>query len=229
MLAEICEGIFGSIANVPNRFASSTDEIRGRVRLQMISNLVDATLDDRLSAFHQAYPAVEIFITISAWEVVPRAVLRNEADIGIAPAQIRMQDLHYQPFFREVYQPYCGPLHPLYGRTLTDPRDLAAHGLIHTGMDEPEQLTAYRLKYGIGRIVAGLAERMEEARRLTLLSAGVCFIPDALAQADVAVGRLHPLLDVGDLPSSQIYLIWNPKAPAHRARDRMLDVFRTTG
>lgn len=226
MLAETCDRIFGTIANVPNRFATSTTEVRGRVRLQMISNLVDNSLDDRLTAFHQTYPAVEIFINISAWEVVPRVVLRNAADLGVAPAQVRVPTLRYEPFFREVYQAYCGPLHPLFRQTFRDPRDLAAYGLIHTGADEPEQLTAYRLKYGIGRIIAGLAERMEEARRLVLLSVGVCFIPEALAQADVAAGRLHPLLDSDDLPSSQIYLIWNPKAPAHRARDRMLDLFR---
>lgn len=226
MLAETCDRIFGTIANVPNQFASSTTEIRGRVRIQMISNLVDRSIDERLSTFHRLYPAVEIFINVSAWEVVPRVVLRNAADIGIAPAQVRVRALRYEPFFREIYQAYCGPQHPLFGRTFRNPRDLAASGLIHTGADEPEQLTSYRLKHGIGRIVAGLAERIEEARRLTLLSAGVCFLPEALAQPDVAAGRLQPLLDTDDLPSSQMFLISNPKAPGHRARDRLLDLFR---
>lgn len=227
MLAETCRGIFDSIANVPSTIANSISEIRGRVRIQMISNLVDRSLDNQMRIFHQSYPAVEIFINISAWEVVPQAVLRNVADIGISPAQVRKKTLKYEPFFREKYQIYCGSQHALYGHTFRDPSRLSAYGLIHTGADEPEQLATYRLKYRIGRNVAGMAERMEEALRLTLLSTGICFIPKALAQPDAAAGRLHPLLETDDLPSSQIFLIWNPDAQVHRARDRMLELFRS--
>lgn len=227
MLAETCNRIFGTIATVPNRFADSTTEIRGRVRIQMISNLVDHSIDAHLRAFHQAYPAVEIFVNVSAWEVVPRVVLRNAADIGMAPSQTRLRTLRYEPFFRETYRPYCGRLHPLFGRIFSNPQDLAPYGLIHTGVDEPEQLTTYRLKFGIGRITAGLAERIEEARRLTLLSVGICFLPEAFARSDVIAGRLHSLLESDDVPSSEIFLISNPDAPAHRARDRLLDLFRS--
>lgn len=226
MLAETCERIFGTIATVPSRFASSTAEVRGRVRVQMISNLVDPAIDQVLQRFHQLYPAVEMFVTVSPWEVVPRVVLRNAADLGIAPAQVRVPSLRYEPLFTEVYQPYCGALHPLFGEVFEDPRDLAGHGVIHTGADEPEQLTTFRLKYGIGKHIAGLAERIEEARRLTILSVGICFLPQALAQPDVEAGRLHALLKMDGAPSSKIFLISNPDAPTHRARDMLMGLFR---
>lgn len=227
MLAETCSRIFGTIANVPHRFANSTTEIRGRVRIQMISNLVDDSIDTCLSDFHQTYPAVEIFVNVSGWEVVPREVLRNAADIGMAPSLLRLRTLNYEPFFREVYQPYCGRSHPLFGRTFMNPRELSPYGLIHTGVDEPEELTTYRSKYGIGRIVAGLAERLEEARRLALLSVGICFLPEAFARSDILAGRLHPLLERDYVPSSEIYLITNPDAPVHRAREKLLDLMRS--
>lgn len=227
MLAETCSRIFGSIANVPDRLASSTTEIRGRVRIQIISNLVDDAVDTCLRDFHQIYPAVEIFVTVSGWEVVPREVLRNAADIGMAPSHMRLQTLHYEPFFKEVYQAYCGRSHPLFGRTFMNPRDLSPYGLIHTGIDEPAELMAYRSKFGIGRTIAGLAERIEEARRLALLSVGVCFLPEAFTRSDVIAGRLHPLLETENVPSSEIYLISNPEAPPHRARDKLLDLIRS--
>lgn len=226
MLAETCNSIFGTIATVPNRFANSTLEIRGRVRIQMISNLVNNSMDANLHTFHQTYPAVELFINISTWEVVPRVVLRNAADIGIAPSQMPIKTLCYEPLFKEIYKLYCGPSHPLFGKIFRDPRDLAHYGLIHTGADEPEQLTAYRLKYGLGRIIAGLAERIEEARRLALLSVGICFLPEELAKPDVIAGRLHQVLETDDNPSSEIFLISNPQAPAHRARDKLLELLR---
>jgi LysR family transcriptional regulator, transcriptional activator for bauABCD operon len=226
MLAKTCDSIFGAVTRIPTSFANATAEVRGRVRIQMINNLVDRRIDRALGRFHSAYPSVEIFVNISTWEVVPRTVLRNEADIGLAPAHVRISPLRYELLFSEVYRPYCGRSHPLHGRMFADPGDLAQYPLIHTGADEPEQLTNFRNKHGIGRRIAGLSERLEEARRLTLLGTGICFLPEGLAAPDVADGGLHALLERDGAPSSEIFLISGPDAPAHRARDLLLDFFR---
>ncbi len=225
VLAKTCESMFGVVTAIPTRLANSAADVRGRVRIQMISNLVHGKIDRALSGFHQAHPAVEIFLNVSTWEVVPRSVLRNEIDIGIAPAHARVPRLHYEPLFEEVYRPYCGRTHPLFGKIIASPRELAAFGLIHTGADEPEQLTAFRLKYGIGRRIAGLAERLEEARRLTMLGVGICFLPENLIQPDAAAGALHSLLETDDMPSSRVFLITSPEAPQHQARDILLKFF----
>ena len=226
LLAETCEEIFGAVTLIPTSFADATEQVRGRVRIQMISNLVDRTIDGPLSQFHQMHPAVEIFISVSTWEVVPRSVLRNEVEIGIAPAHVRISPLRYEPLFKEVYRPYCGRSHPLFGRVLEDPRELAGHALVHTGADEPEKLTRFRLKHGIGKRIAGLAERLEEARRLTCLGIGICFLPEGLVQSDVEAGLLHALIDHENVPSSEIFVISSPEAPPHRARDVLLEAFR---
>lgn len=225
-LVKACEGIFDAVTAIPTSLAEITSEVRGRVRIQMISNLIDTKIDSALSRLHDTHPDVEVFVNISTWEIVPRSVLRNEVDVGIAPAHVRIPPLRYDTLFKEIYLPYCGRQHPLYGRMLSDPRELAGVGLIYTGADEPEQLTRFRLKYGIGRRIAGLAERLEEARRLTALGVGVCFLPQGYVVDDVEAGILHPVLQLEAPPASEICVISSPHAPPHQARDILLDLLR---
>ena len=225
-LAKIAEEIYGSISSVPNSIADVATVVRGRVRIQVISNLVDPRIDMTISDFHSAHDKVEIFVSVTTWDVIQRSVLRNEVEIGIAPATHQLPDLDYEVLFREVYKPYVGPAHPLFGEKIKNPADLQSYPFVLTGADEPDQQTRFRQKYGLGRLVGGLSEHLEEARRLTVVGLGICFLPEAFAQRDVNDGLLHPVLEFDDYPSSNIFVITNPKAPPHRARDRLLEFVR---
>ena len=225
LLAEICEAMFGAVTRIPG-MVDATDEVRGRIRLQMISNLVDDKIDRAIQLFHRDYPSVEMFVSIATWDVVPRNVLRNEVEVGITPAHIRDSKLDYHLLFRETYRPYCGRPHSLFGKVFDDPGELAGFGFIHTGADEPDQLTKYRLRHGMGRRVAAFSEHLEEARRLAVLGVGICFLPEAVAAADLASGLLHPVLEARELPSCGIYLLSSPDAPPHRARDIFIGYLR---
>lgn len=226
VLAEVCEAMFDSVRSVPERLDHMSAELRGRVRIQLISNLIDPAIDEAIESFHRAYGAVQIFLGVATWDVIQRSILRNEAEIGISPAHHKDPQLRYELLFREIYRPYCGRSHPLFDDTLASPRELAQQAIVLTGADEPNELTRYRMRYNIGQHVAGLSEHLEEVRRLAVLGVGICFLPEAFASEDVARGRLHPVLPRGDDPASDILLISNPRAPAHRARDVLLEHFR---
>lgn len=88
-----------------------------------------------------------------------------------------------------------------------------------TGADEPDQLTAFRIQHGIGSRVSGLSDSPEEAMRLAKLGLGICFLPEGLAAAAVAQGSLFPLLDADSAPHLGLYIITNPAAHRHSARD----------
>ena len=81
--------------------------------------------------------------------------------------------------------------------------------------------TAYRSRHGLGVHVAGLSEHLDEAKRLTSLGIGICFLPEAFAAPDVAEGRLWPLLRPRQ-PSMPIFVITNPRAPNKLARALLL-------
>jgi len=226
VLAEVCATAFDSVRSVPERLDHMSAELRGRVRIQLISNLIDPAIDETIESFHRAYEAVQIFVGVTTWDVIKRNLLRDEVEIGIAPAHHKDPQLGYELLFREIYRPYCGRGHALFNETLVSPRELAQQAIVLTGADEPDELTRYRMRYNIGQHVAGLSEHLEEARRLAVLGVGVCFLPETFASGDVTQGRLHPVLARGNDPASDIYVISNPRAPSHRARDVLLDHFR---
>lgn len=226
LLFEKCENMFGIASEIPSAMADASNEIRGRIRVQLISNLVDESIDLAISRFHQEHPNVEIFVTVSTWDVIQRSVMRNEVEIGVSPVTLRTPGLSYEILFQETYKPYCGRTHPLYGVVLERPEELSEYSFVLTGADEPESQIRFRQRYGLGKHLAGLSEHLEEARRLAVLGVGLCFLPETFVSRDVQEGNLHSVLAPCDEPMSDIFMISNPEAPPHLARDRMLSLLR---
>ncbi len=216
-VAEVCEEMARLVAQIPNRVADASEELRGRVRLQLISSIVNEALDETIRRFHERHADVELFVSVATWDAIGRSLLRNETDIGIAPARFHHAELRYDLLFREVHRPYCGPTSPLFGKTVENAVDLADYPFILTGADEPDQLTKYRLQYGLGRKVAAVSEHLDETKRLVILGVGICFLPVGFAVDDVEKGRLWPVMGPSSEPAMEIYVITNPNAPRHLA------------
>ena len=104
----------------------------------------------------------------------------------------------------------------------TDPSALSKQAFVLTGADEPDTLTAYRTRHGLGLQVAGLSEHLDEAKRLATLGVGICFLPEGFAAPDVAAGRLWPLLRQAEQPSVPVFVITNRRAPSKLARQLLL-------
>jgi DNA-binding transcriptional LysR family regulator len=222
LVAETCRSLNSLVRNVPKRLGNITEEVRGRISIQVISSLVCERFDAAISRFHDRQPKVEILIDITTWDSVAAALLRDEIDIGVEPAQTLRTDLSYDFLFDEVHGAYCGPAHPLSGRTFTDPSALSKQAFVLTGADEPDTLTAYRTRHGLGLQVAGLSEHLDEAKRLATLGVGICFLPEGFAAPDVAAGRLWPLLRQAEQPSVPVFVITNRRAPSKLARQLLL-------
>jgi len=223
LVAETCNHLVELIRELPNRVADAAQEVTGRVRIRLISNLVNAKLDKAIARFHSKYPRVEIMVDVATWAEVVNALLQDDIDIGLAPTRFQRAELTYQLLFREVHRLYCGRSHPLYRRTVRNPAMLADQGFILTGSDEPDELTGFRLRYGLGRVVAGVSEHLEEARRLAALGIGLCFLPEGFAEEDVRLGRLWLVLARKHAPSMEIFIITNPNSPRHIARQLFVD------
>jgi DNA-binding transcriptional LysR family regulator len=210
------------VRSVPKRLGNLTEEIRGRISIQIISSLVCERFDASISRFHDRHAKVEILIDITTWDSVAAALLRDEIDIGVASAQTLRSDLRYEFLFDEVHNAYCGKGHRLYGKRFDNPSALAGEAFVLTGADEPDILTAYRKRHRLGLNVAGLSEHLDEARRLTVLGVGICFLPEPFAAPDVEAGRLWPLLDRAEQPSMPVFVITNPRASKKLARQLLL-------
>jgi DNA-binding transcriptional LysR family regulator len=227
IVADTCERLNSLIADMPSRIQHIGEELVGRINIRMIENIVCEEFDLAIRDFHALHPHVEIVISICTWDAVAGSLLREEADVGISPVRHFRADLSYHLLFEEVHRPYCGRNHILFGKTLEHPADLKEYAFILTGADEPDQLTAYRIAHGIGSRIAGLSDSPEEAMRLAKLGLGICFLPEGLASRAVADGSLSPLLSADSAPRLSIFVITNPSAHRHVARDRLVQEILT--
>lgn len=217
-LAKSCAHLSDHIQNLPESIVDSAQTIRGPIRIRLISNLVNDLLDSLLTSFNRKYPDIELLVDVAPWSNVVDALLRQEIDIGVAPAPRKRAELTYHSLFKEVHRPYCGRGHRLFGQHITSPSAMVDDAFILTGSDEPDQLSDFRLKHALGSHVAGITEHLEEARRLAILGVGLCFLPEGYAAPDVATGRLWPLLGKRGIPTMPIYIITNPNSPHYLSR-----------
>lgn len=223
LLSGACARMSDIVRSVPSQMADTKIDVRGRVRVHLISNLVHEVLDAAISSFHQKYPAVEIVIDVATWADVVKSLLQDEIDIGLAPSRTRRAEINYRHLFSEIHRPYCGRAHHLYGRQIDNAALLADERFILTGADEPDELTDFRLRHGLGHILAGMSEHLEEAKRMAVLGIGLCFLPEGFALPDVEAGRLWPLLTSSDAPQMDVFVMTNAVSPAHLARRLLVD------
>ena len=227
VVAEICSRMAAEIEDLPARLADTTSMTSAHIRLLMISNLVYPPIDAAIGAFARRHGDTEIDVEVAPWRMIQDMVLRGEGDIGIAPTRSFHEDLQYHRLFREINRPFCGRGHPLYGKNFDSPAHIAGYPFILTESDEPEELHDFRLAHGLGTHVAGRAERLEEATRLTRLGVGICFLPEGFAAADRADGALWPLLPDIHEPAIPIYAI-APRDPNEVCQSFLRHIVRTT-
>jgi len=207
IVLELCAGMVSSLEDIPARLADASSMTSTHIRLLLISNLVYPPIDAAIGAFARRQANAEIDVDVAPWRQIQDMILRGDGDVGIAPTRAFHEDLEYHLLFNEINRPFCGRGHPLYGRHFEAPGELASHAFVLTESDEPEELHDFRFAHGLGVRVAGRSERLEEAKRLTKLGVGICFLPDGFAAAERADGALWPLLPNLNEPAIPIYAI----------------------
>jgi len=221
-LFEYCESILKTIDEIPNKLDNLAEEVHGKLKLQTISNLVSPRLDLILRNYNKKYPFVKLDINIVPWEGIARAVLRNQVDIGIAPISVKFGELRYDYLFSEIHCLYCSNTHRLSGQAIKNFSQVVNEPFVLTGNDEPEQLTKFRLKHNLGHQLAGISSHLEEAKRLTLIGAGICFLPEGYTVNEVEAGLLWPLTHAIEDLTLDIFIISHPRVPKSLIRQNFI-------
>ncbi|MBB4858936.1 DNA-binding transcriptional LysR family regulator [Novosphingobium chloroacetimidivorans] len=217
----LCEDMLESARLVPHQIAQATKRVEGIVRIQIVSALVSVEFDEAIASFHRRNPDIHIEIRVSPWRQVLDALERGEVEIGVGYDGDVRGSLTYEPLFCERQQLYCARSHPLFGHRVNRLNELKDEGFVLTGEDEIETITHLRRRYRLGTRVSGLAEDINEARRLIVQGVGLGFLPIPAVEDDVAKGRLWPLLHTETEPTYDIYLL----ARAEPSRDTATQLF----
>lgn len=217
----LCEDMLESARMMPHQIAQATKRVEGFVRIQIVSGLVSSEFDEAIASFHRRHPAIHIEIRVSPWREVLDALEQGDVEIGVGYDSSVRGSLMYEPLLVERQQLYCSRSSPYFGHRVSRLNDLKDEGFVLTGEDEIELITNLRRRYRLGTKVTGLAEDINEARRLITLGVGIGFLPVLSAEADVSRGTLWPLLHADFEPTYDIYLL----ARAQPARDTATQLF----
>ncbi len=217
----LCEDMLESARMMPHQIAQATKHVEGIVRIQILSGLVSQAFDEAIDSFHRRNPAIHIEIRVSPWRQVLDALEQGEVEIGVGYDSSVRGGLMYEPLLVERQQLYCSRSNPYFGYRVSRLGELKDQGFVLTGDDEIEQITHLRRRYRLGTHVSGLAEDVNEARRLIVHGIGIGFLPILAAEGEVAKGRLWPMLHADSEPSYDIFLF----ARSEQARDTATQLF----
>lgn len=217
----LCEDMLESARMVPHQIAQATKRVEGIVRIQVVSGLVSPEFDEAIASFHRRNPAIQIELRVSPWRQVLNALEQGEVEIGVGYDSSVQASLVYEPMLVERQQLYCSRSNPYFGYRVKRLHELKDEGFVLTGEDEIELITHLRRRYRLGTKVSGLAEDINEARRLIIHGVGIGFLPVLGAEDDVAKSRLWPLLPAEFEPSYDIFLL----ARTEPARDTATQLF----
>lgn len=217
----LCEDMLESARMMPHQIAQATKSVEGVVRIQIVSGLVSPEFDEAIASFHRRNPAIHIEIRVSPWRLVLDALEQGEVEIGVGYDNSVRGSLMYEPLLVERQQLYCSRSNPYFGYHITRLNELADQGFVLTGDDEIESITYLRRRYRLGTRVSGLAEDINEARRLITQGVGIGFLPVLAAENEVAKGRLWPMLHSDFEPFYDIFLL----ARIEPARDTATQLF----
>lgn len=217
----LCEDMLESVRLMPHQVAQATKRVAGIVRIQIVSGLVSAEFDEAIASFHRRHPGIHIEIRVSPWRQVLDAIEQGEVEIGVGYDSAVRGSLLYEPLLVERQQLYCSRSNPYFGYRVSRLQELKEEGFVLTGDDELEIITHLRRRYRLGTQVSGLAEDINEARRLIVNGVGIGFLPVLAAEEDVRKGRLWPLLHADVEPAYDIFLL----ARAEPARDTATQLF----
>lgn len=217
----LCEEMLESARMVPHQIAQATRRVEGIVRIQILSGLVSSEFDEAIASFHRRHPAIHIEIRVSPWRQLLDALEQGEVEIGVGYDSSVRGSLMYEPLLVERQQLYCSRSNPYFGYRVSRLHELRDEGFVLTGDDEIELITHLRRRYRLGTKVSGLAEDINEARRLIVQGAGIGFLPILAAENEVAKGRLWPLLHKDSEPSYDLFLL----ARSEPARDTATQLF----
>ena len=138
---------------------------------------------------------------------------------GVIPDMLVKQWL-----LREDFGLFCGKSHPLFGRSGLSLDDLRGEPFVTFTADilggkHMGNVTALRAQASIGQFVRGQSSNVYELRRMIEIGLGIGFLPLHLAIPHEQSGSLWRLPSFDEVPSADIFLIYNPAtnfSPAER-------------
>ena len=221
---EIC----GSIDRISSLLKDNDEMLTGNVRLTIASHMASPLIDQSLADFHRRYARATITVTVMNSRDMLEALTDRLICFGIGPVHSKSPKFKYVQIFREYCGFYCGTGHPLFGRTNLTIADLENQAAITyrsaIDTDTLKSISDMRDKVRFADPFTGVANNLEEVRRMIVAGLGIGAIPVQVAARDVKDGLLWRLPPYEDVMPIDIYLVVNPAVRPSRAEAAYLEI-----
>ncbi|MCG6856969.1 MAG: LysR family transcriptional regulator [Salaquimonas sp.] len=226
MLYREAVDIQGSIFRLTTAMRDVTDEVQGHVKIAVASHVICPVFDDALAEFHAIHPKATLSIDVDTSRETIAAVTARSASFAICLVRERNPKLEYRRLYREAFGLFCGPTHPLFGKTELARNDLAGHSSVSFATDRLHDVlrpvTLMRAEADLGDRIVGTSSHLEEVRRMIIAGLGIGPLPVHVAQRDVEAGLLWHLPPYDKMPEIDVHVVWNPRAKLNRAEESLL-------
>ncbi len=224
IVSSICRKLEENLEELPGHFLDVSKLVDVQIRIATVGNVISEVLDRTLATFCQEYPQVEVIINVAPWHDVERLVLNHDVDIGIAPVTDRDERIRYELVYQEQNAPVCGRGHPMFGKTVNDPSELADLPFATLGDGEFRSVTDYRLAHGWGENCLARSLDPHEVRRMVLGGSCIAMLPQEYLAQDIHEGKLWQLMPSPVETQVDICLMTDETNPNHHAVDLYLDM-----
>jgi len=201
-LLERARRVLAEMADTEAQAATRRGHPAGLVRVNAATPALDHLVAPLVSDFLDEYPQVSLELT-SGETIVD--LIEEKVDVAIRIGILPDSSLNARLLGRSRVRVLAAPGYlERHGRPAT-PADLARHRLL--GFTAPASLNTWPLRDGSQEGVLAkpqvTASSGETLRHLALGGAGIASLSDFLTGADLAAGRLVPLLEEAALPWTQ--------------------------
>ncbi len=206
-----CREIFHSAERISILVRGATEDERGQVRYQIISNLVSPMLDELLRLYHQRHPSVMFQSEIQNSQAIVRNIQQGRLGLGFCLLSQPLVNLNSIRLFREEFRVFCGAEHLLFGMETVSVRDLQREPFISfacatEGMGL-EPMSVLREGTRLGNRINGLSTNLEEVRRMIVAGVGIGILPLMSVTSDIRDGTLWPLKITDEPIGADVYLV----------------------
>lgn len=218
--------MFGSIERLTAILEEEIEDVSGTVAIAMATHVTTPLIDETLTEFQTRYPNTSISITVNSSRSIIDMVRAKRSAIGVCLVREKEPSLDYHHLFRESFGFFCGPPHPLFGRTGLSVDDLSGERSVSFDTDRLEDVlrpvAMLRETADFAWPPAGVSNNLEEVRRMTIAGLGVAALPIHVVERDVRDGLLWRLPPYEDLPEIDIFAVCNPSTQLNRAEQEFL-------
>lgn len=224
--SEIC----GAVDRVLVLLHDSEEELTGNVRLTIASQMTSPILNRALTEFHGRHPRATISCTVMNSPEIMEALSNRLIHFGIGPVFSKKPDFEYFHIFKEFCGFYCGPTHELFGKKKLTPEDLKGQTEVTYQSallsDSLNSISEMRPRMQFREPITGVANNLEEVRRMIISGLGIGAMPVQIAARDVRDGLLWRLPPYDDVMPIDVYLIINSKVRPSPTEQAFLDTLK---